>query len=452
MGVFSRLKSYIGRNGIKAAFFRILEGFFELRRDYSYNKRRQESQGTNTVCKGLEREFLLSVLVPAYETEPEYFKRLLLSLKAQTYTNFELIVSDASRSDTVEKLCGFFLAGSDLPFTLKYKHLSSNLGISGNTNAALAEAEGEFITLLDHDDFLEPDSLYETVKALQKGADIVYTDEDKYDGRRRRYFSPNFKPDFDQDLLLSNNYICHLLTVRTSLARKIGGFRSDFDGAQDHDFLLRLSEIVEGKSIVHVPKVLYHWRTSGGSTADNPDSKAYAYENGRRAVQDYFDRMGLEVMVRHDRYRGFYKCDYSGSFVAKEKYIALFDRRLKPEDGDAEKRLAGFLSRPEIGMAGGRIVSSRGSIICNGYRLDECGRRVSLYDKMNANFSGYMHRAALIQEVEAVSRHAAVIRQELRDCLCADSMELCRRVRERGYKVIIDPSVVFFSAPKHGGQ
>ena len=151
--------------------------------------------------------------------------------------------------------------------------LPANGGISGNTNAALQMAEGEFVCLLDHDDLLAPDALYELAAVLRKdpALDAVYSDEDKVDFEGKQHFQPHFKPDFNLDLLRSNNYICHLFCVRTVLARKTGGFRRAYDGAQDYDFILRCTELA-GK-IGHVSRILYHWRCLPASTAANPDSK-----------------------------------------------------------------------------------------------------------------------------------------------------------------------------------
>ena len=148
--------------------------------------------------------------------------------------------------------------------------------------------------LLDHDDLLAPNALYEIALALEKDPelDAVYTDEDKVTTDLSEHFQPHLKPDFNLDLLRSNNYICHFLLPGQSVIRKAGGFRQEFDGAQDHDFIFRCVE--EAGKIGHVPEILYHWRTHKASTADNPASKMYAFEAGRRAIEAHLKRTGTE--------------------------------------------------------------------------------------------------------------------------------------------------------------
>ena len=193
---------------------------------------------------------------------------------------------------------------------IRVKTLSENLGIAGNTNAALEMADGEFIGLLDHDDLLAPNALYEVAAALAKdsGLDAVYTDEDKVTTDLGEHFQPHLKPDFNLDLLRSNNYICHFFVVRRSVFEKTGGFRSEFEGAQDYDFIFRCVE--NAKKVGHIPEILYHWRTHKESTADNPASKMYAFEAGKRAIEAHLERMGVKGTVSHTPDYGFYRVTY----------------------------------------------------------------------------------------------------------------------------------------------
>ena len=166
-----------------------------------------------------------------------------------------------------------------------WKKLEENKGIAENTNAAFEMAGGEFVGLLDHDDLLAPNALYEIAEALEKepDLDVLYTDEDKVRGDEiLEHFQPHLKPDFNIDLLRSNNYICHFFVVRKALLERVGGFRKEYDGAQDYDFIFRCTQAA-GK-IHHIPEILYHWRTHQSSTADNPVSKLYAFEAGKRAT------------------------------------------------------------------------------------------------------------------------------------------------------------------------
>ena len=169
---------------------------------------------------------------------------------------------------------------------------------------------GEFAGILDHDDLLAPDALFEIALALEKDPklDAVYTDEDKVTTDLSEHFQPHLKPDFNLDLLRSNNYICHFFVVRQSVIRKVGGFRQEFDGAQDHDFIFRCVE--ESNKIGHVPEILYHWRTHKASTADNPASKMYAFEAGRRAIEAHLERTGVEGTVTHTPDLGFFRVQY----------------------------------------------------------------------------------------------------------------------------------------------
>ena len=173
--------------------------------------------------------------------------------------------------------------------------LEKNGGISENTCCAFEKAKGEFVALFDHDDLLTPDALFEYVKAVNENPDVqfLYCDEDKVTEDSEYYFFPNFKPDFNFDMLMSNNYICHFLVVRRELAAKAGQWRKEYDGAQDFDFILRLLDHVNSDEkgvIVHIPKILYHWRSHAASTAKSQSTTGYASSAGERAVSDYLSR------------------------------------------------------------------------------------------------------------------------------------------------------------------
>ncbi|MBO7515210.1 MAG: glycosyltransferase, partial [Lachnospiraceae bacterium] len=188
--------------------------------------------------------------------------------------------------------------------------LKKNLGIAGNTNAAISRATGAYIALLDHDDVLAPNALYEYVKLLNEdpSVDMFYSDEDKIDESGKKHFDPNFKPDYNTDLFMTNNYICHFFMVKKAIVDKIGGFLPGYDGAQDYDFILRCIE--NGRQIRHVPKILYHWRSHRNSTARDFSSKEYAYEAGRRALQAHFDRLGMNITTHFGPQFGWYSNEY----------------------------------------------------------------------------------------------------------------------------------------------
>lgn len=241
-------------------------------------------------------EPLISIVIPLYNTPQQYLRELLESITSQSYGHFELCLADGS----TKKGPGAFVKkfyGQDE--RIHYQHLKVNQGISGNTNAAIRMARGEFLVFADHDDILEPDALFELVKALNQNPDLdmIYTDEDLTDSETRIFHSPRFKPDFNPDFLRSINYVCHLLMVRRSLAEEAGLIRKECDGAQDYDFLLRCIE--KTHRIHHIPKILYHWRAHEGSTAGNQDSKQYAIEAGRLALTEHYARLGYEAEVEY---------------------------------------------------------------------------------------------------------------------------------------------------------
>ena len=235
---------------------------------------------------------LISVAVPAYRTPETFLRQMIDSLLAQTYGNWELCIANGSPDD--EQMKQVLAEYTQRDSRIRVQELKENLGIAGNTNAALAMTEGEFAGILDHDDLLAPDALFEMAKMIRQGFhdedglaatvyredgndyEMLYTDEDKVDMDGKTHFQPHLKPDFNIDLLRSNNYITHFLAVKRSLLDRVGGIRSDFDGAQDYDFILRCAE--QAGAIGHIPRILYHWRCHKESTSENPFSKQYAVD------------------------------------------------------------------------------------------------------------------------------------------------------------------------------
>lgn len=237
---------------------------------------------------------LVSICIPLYKTGADFLDALMESLLGQSYESVEICLADGSPDGRVERqVREKYLSDK----RVKYRHLPENRGIAGNTNAAFAMAEGEFILLADHDDTLEKDAVFEIVRRLNHDheIDVVYTDEDKLMLSDEVYYSPNLKPDWNPDLLASNNYITHIFCVRRSIAEAVGGERPEFDGAQDYDFIWRCTE--KARKIAHVPKILYHWRAHEGSTAGKPESKMYAYAAGRKAIAAHFGRTGIKAKV-----------------------------------------------------------------------------------------------------------------------------------------------------------
>ena len=273
--------------GFKYSFYKLVVPESKEYQEEKYNKWRSE-KATIKENKEFKYEPLISIITPLYNTPKEFFIDYIKSLQEQTYTNWEVCLVDASETqlEYVKNI-------NDK--RLKYKRLEENKGISENSNEAIQMASGEFLAFVDHDDIISPNALYEVVKKLNEKpeTDFIYSDEDKFEGNVENRFYPFFKPDFSPDFLRSNNYICHLSVIRKTLVEKIGGFRKEFDGAQDYDLILRITENTD--KIEHIPEILYHWRIHSTSTAQNMETKNYAIEAGRRAIEEHCKRLELPI-------------------------------------------------------------------------------------------------------------------------------------------------------------
>ncbi len=250
---------------------------------------------------------LISVLVPVYKPKPDQFEAMVRSVREQTYENWELCFADGSPEDSASSARLKALSEEDP--RIRVLTLSVNGGISENTNAALQMAKGEFVSLLDQDDLYTPDALFEFVRALNKepSAEILYSDEDKLDDETGVHMTPHFKPDFNPARLHSDNYICHLIMLKTELMRKIGGERKEYDGAQDFDLTLRaVRERTPGTPVVHISKVLYHWRIHEASTSGGMQAKTYAVDAGARAIRDAYEREGHPAELLPSPFSGRY--------------------------------------------------------------------------------------------------------------------------------------------------
>ena len=287
---------YLKKNGIRQAYYAMKERVqTEIADDYAYQPP-EEKELQRQVKDGERFSVKFSILVPAFETEERYLRAMIDSVLSQTYGNFELILADASATKAVEDVVKSYGDGR-----IKYRRLKQNAGISSNTNQALMYATGDYAGLLDHDDVLTPDALYEMAACIDEyekmdvQLQLLYSDEDKCDSEQIHYYEVNRKPGFNLDLMLSNNYICHFMVIKRQLLQELG-FRSVCDGAQDYDVALRAVNVMLGKDkmrtkkmeipVAHIPRVLYHWRCHEHSTAENPSSKQYAYDAGKRAVED----------------------------------------------------------------------------------------------------------------------------------------------------------------------
>ncbi len=263
----------------------------EMSEDYTITDAVRAEQ-ENTV---FTKDMTFSVLVPLYNTPEDFLTEMIDSVRTQTYKKWQLCLADGSDAQHgyVEKIVKKY-AKEDK--RICYKRLKKNGGISENTNECIKMATGNYIALFDHDDLLHPCALFEVAKAIEEqNADFVYTDENKFRKIGQGFFDPHFKPDFAIDNLRANNYICHFTVFKASLIDIVGGFRKEFDGSQDHDLVLRLTEKAE--KIVHIPKILYHWRVSDASVASDPYAKPYTITAGINAVSEHLERCGIKGTV-----------------------------------------------------------------------------------------------------------------------------------------------------------
>lgn len=288
---------------------------------------------------------LISIVVPTYQTPIPFLKDMIDSVRKQSYEKWELCIADGSlngdENDTKvirvrEELNRYSMEDK----RIKVVYLEENQGIAENTNQALALATGEYIGLFDHDDMLTPDALYEIVKAINDyDYDVLYTDEDKISEDSHDYKKPVFKPDYSPELLCANNYITHFFVAKKSIVDRLGGFRKEYDGSQDYDFIFRCVELA--KKVGHVSKVLYHWRMHEGSVAGDPTSKMYAYDAGKKAIQSHYERVGIQANVEHMERLGLYHTEYK---MIKQPLISVI---VYGEDDEKKKRCSEWFERKD---------------------------------------------------------------------------------------------------------
>lgn len=435
---------YLKRNGLRDTYLAALERLQEKSAEGSsfepISRAEAEAQQKKQWAEGFSCKF--SIVVPAYKTPAEFLHAMIDSVLEQTYTDFELVLADASGDDSVKCQVDKYTDER-----IVYLKLEKNGGISDNTNEGLKVAAGDYIGLLDHDDVLTRDALFEMASELEKAyleqrkVSVLYSDEDKCDETGTDFYETHNKKEFNLDLTLSNNYICHFLVMESRLMKKVG-FRREYDGAQDFDLVLQaVAELRQTdkdnrwkEHIVHIPKVLYHWRCHSGSTAVNPASKMYAYEAGGRAIDSFLERMGWNGKAEPLKHLGFYRVNYTPDMLSVRK---------------------------DIGVVGGPVYK-RNKI--TGAIYEKNGAEP--YVGKRKGFSGYMHRAALQQEAYAVDIRNVKVRGELQ-ALYEEitgivympnmkkakssfksekdwkklSMDFGEAVRKRGYTIVWDPNL-----------
>ena len=519
---------YLKHYGVRGFYARLLERFEEREVEYQewYEKHKpSEEELARQRKKKWKDPVVISVLVPAYRTPEVFLKQMMESVLLQTYPYLELCIADGSGTDdSVEKVVKEYQKKDP---RVRYRRLEKNEGIAGNTNAAIEMASGEYMALFDHDDLLSPNALFEVASAIEKEkADVVYTDEDKVTSDLKEHFQPHFKPDFNPDLLCANNYICHLFVVKRSLALKLGGQDPAYDGAQDYDFIFRCTENAE--KIVHVAKILYHWRVHQASTADNPSSKLYAFDAGKRAIEAHLARTGAKAEVSHTKDLGFYRVKYQvqgnplvsivipnkdeketlkkclesiwkktsysnyeiilvennsttqeirdyykeldgkervrvvywdkefnysainnfGISHAKGEYILCLNNDITVISPDWMEELLANCQRPEVGIVGARLYYPDNTIQHAGIVLGMGGCAGSLFVGLARSRGGYLHKAALQQDLSAVTAACFMVKKEVFEkaggfeeklAVAFNDVDFCLKVRHAGYLVVYDP-------------
>lgn len=284
--LFLRIIKDTARHGFKYAWDRREQFLAQKRAIRAVSEWPAEAERARQRQALFPRAIRFSILVPLYNTPERFLREMIQSVRDQTYGNWELCLADGSDEDHayVGRVCREL---SQAEPRIRYQKLEKNLGISGNTNACIDMATGDYIALFDHDDLLHPSALYEVMKAIcNQDADYIYTDEATFESPdRSKIITLHYKPDFAPDNLLANNYICHFSVFSAQLLKAVGGFRSEYDGSQDHDIILRLTG--EAKRVVHIPQLLYWWRSHPQSVAQDIGAKEYAVDAARRAVRDY---------------------------------------------------------------------------------------------------------------------------------------------------------------------
>lgn len=451
-----------------------------------------------------------SILVPLYNTPSDFLREMMDSVLRQTYTDWQLCLADGS--DAAHREVGEIVREyCDRDSRICYQALKQNGGISENTNACIQMAEGEYIVLFDHDDLLHEAALYELRQAIdEEGADFIYTDEAIFSKKCHRPDSYHFKTDFAPDDLRSNNYICHITCFATRLLEQIGGgFRKEFDGSQDFDLVLRLTEKAE--KIVHIPKVLYFWRCHEASVASDISAKTYCIDAGRKAVEAHLERQNTVAEVcSSEAYPVIYRVTYpvqgfplvsvivwgrkDSSLVdaciasirehtgysnyeilscdtieqrnrtacqAKGEYLVFLDALCRCRDSDWLEELLGVAQRGEIGVVGSKVLYAKGSIRDAGLTLGSGikGVAVNRFYRVDGDNFGHMGNLCYTHNVSAVADSCIMIRKQLFDEVGGFDAELPEwyagidfslRLREKGKYNVLNPYArLFYQREEH---
>lgn len=458
---------YILNYANEKGFFALVSKYFERR---AYKKRAKIYLKDNfpTIAeleaqkeKFKDSQTLISLIVPLYNTREEHLREMVESVLGQTYFNWELCLADGSDSDHlyVGEIAKNY---SKHDSRIKYKRINSNKGIAQNTNIAAKMATGSYYGLLDHDDVLAPNALYECMLAIEKGADFIYTDEVSVDNRVNKPRVIHFKPDFAPYNLMANNYICHFCLFKAELFHKVGGISTGFDGSQDHHLVLHLTDIAE--YIVHIPKVLYYWRIHKNSVGGGIHVKPYCLESGKRAVNEFLNTIALDGEINeavHNTtcYRVNYKIneDIKYSVIkrannfsvrnAENEYVIITDKYIDKLDDTTINELLMYLQQDNVGIVGGMLTTGT-RIVSGGVRLCQDIGFEQIFEGVSLNSDGYMKKLCYAQNVTALSNTVVAVKKEVfeqvegfDERLKPDErmVDLCLRIGQLGYDVIFNP-------------
>lgn len=477
MSNMEKIITMLKDDGVGYVLHKINKKLFGKRKKPLYSAAQLNKQKTVT----FPRDICFSILVPLYNTPDQLLREMIESVLAQTYGNWELCLADGS--DDAHAYVGEICKGYEQRDNrIRYRKLEENKGISGNTNACIEMSTGAYIALFDHDDLLHPAALYEMMCVIcEQGADFIYTDEDSFYETPADAYSPHYKPDFSAELLRSYNYICHFTAFSRHLLNKVGCFRSEFDGSQDYDMFLRLTE--QAEKIVHIPKILYYWRNHAGSVASNVSVKPYTMVAAKKALAEHLQRLGLKGTVTDSAVPTTYRIAYeiqgnplvsimiSDTPRKKEcirsvtknttymNYEIVSDEEPNGEyiillDGDTEiitpdwiEQLLMYAQRGDVGAVGPMIwypdhtVNSAGKIIGIKNLAGDAHHRFPM------GHDGYKFRMTVAQEYSAVSGKCMMVRKALWEPLrgfdllygtLAD-VDFCLRLREVGYHIVWTP-------------
>ena len=491
---FSRLRESFARDGLETTLqkilFRIKTGKLLVRQRYFQGQGREPDKlyrlwrENHTLTQGdlakmraesskLTLRPLMSIVVPVYKPDLHFFHRAVQSVREQAYPNWELCLCDDGSGDPAIVRHLQDLAASDSRIKIRIETV--NGGIVSASQKATELAAGEFVAFMDQDDLLSEDALFRVAELLNRdpSLDLIYSDNDKID-LTESHWEVYFKPDFSPDEFFCHNYIGHLSVLRMSIFREIGGVLPGFDGAQDFEILLRAIEKTD--RVAHLPYVLYSWRRTPGSTASVSSAKQYAYESGKRALEEFFARKHQPVTVEETDEKGLYRCRFQlkdkpkvdviavtrkgpkvkivNDAVKKSTgdYLIFLNEDLKPVKSDWMESLLEPHQRKGVGMVGGKILDCENTI-------QDGGKILGLGDVVGTAFKGvpddaiiYNQPHRLIRNASAVSWDALLISRSLFEKIggfderVGDSLadiDLCLRVRKDGHLIVWTPFAAF---------